>query len=188
MIRQCFECNTGILFQTYALAEHGLDIHTLYPIYRNLKVPRHEPTPVMLEAYRTGLPPKSARSAQLIPIDHTSRGDGHYDLKVAELEGDENKHEWYPEQMEDWFDAQAALNDQLEVARNWWILEYYPVEYMELNAKNEWETQFGMNLGRYRGVLDKAPKMHWTVAARVKNTDYEVRARQAKDAIWHEIA
>lgn len=34
MIRQCFECDTGILFDMARLAEHGLDVATLWPEYR----------------------------------------------------------------------------------------------------------------------------------------------------------
>lgn len=188
MIRQCFECDTGILFKAVPLVENGLDIHTLWPKYRKLEVPSLDPTSAMIEEYKKGLPPKSKRSSHMIPVEHTRHGAGHYDLKIAELEADEKNTEWYPEQVEDWFDAQAPVNDQLVQARNWWILEILPVQYMALKADEEtWEARTGMNWGMYRGVVDKEPKMHWTVASRIKNTDYELLARTSKSCVWHEV-
>lgn len=47
MIRQCFECDTGILFNTEMLAEKGLDVHTLYPVYQQLSKPVVGPSPQM---------------------------------------------------------------------------------------------------------------------------------------------
>lgn len=188
MIRQCFECETGIIFKTLPLVENGLDVHTLWPTYEKLDVPSLEPTQAMVDEYKKGLPPRSKRAGHLIPIDHSHNDDGHYDLKIAELEEDEKNPEWYPEQVEDWFDAQAPVNDQLLQAPTWWILELLPVQYIALKAESDiWETRTGMNWGMYRGVPDKEPKMHWTVAARIKNTEYELLARYGRNAVWHKV-
>lgn len=45
MIRQCFECDTGIIFNTAALAEIGLDVHTLWPTYKRQIRPVVGPSP-----------------------------------------------------------------------------------------------------------------------------------------------
>lgn len=66
MLRQCFECNTGILFSTAALAEAGIDIPTLYPIYQKTKKPILGPSPDIVEQYEAGaLPPLRRRSTAL---------------------------------------------------------------------------------------------------------------------------
>jgi hypothetical protein len=66
MLRQCFECNTGILFSTAALAEAGIDIPTIYPLYQKLKKPLVGPSPDIVEQYEAGaLPPLKRRSIAL---------------------------------------------------------------------------------------------------------------------------
>lgn len=190
MIRQCFECNTGIMFKTKPLAEEGLDIHSLWPDYHETTVPSSKPTEQMIETFKAGkIPPKYARSSKLIPVGHTSHGEGHYDLHIAELEADETNSEWIPEQIEDWFDAMSPMNDQLVVARGWWILELWPVEYrMQRAESDEWEIRNGMNLGRYRGIVDRKPQMHWTVQAAMNHTDYKLQARYGRNAVWQVVA
>ncbi|KAK5688811.1 hypothetical protein LTS10_000789 [Elasticomyces elasticus] len=51
MLRQCFECNTGIIFKVHRLAEEGLDVHTLWPTYTSLGVPLLGPSPSMMEKH-----------------------------------------------------------------------------------------------------------------------------------------
>jgi hypothetical protein len=66
MIRQTFECNTGILFSTAALAETGLDVPTLWPEYKPAKPPIVGPPPDVVEKYAAGdLPPLRRRSTAL---------------------------------------------------------------------------------------------------------------------------
>ena len=77
----------------------------------------------------------------------------------------------------------------LIVARGWWILEFLPIRYMKLKADLEtWEEKIGINKGMFRGVVEPEPKMHWTVASRVKNLEYKLGARSARSATWHQVA
>ncbi|CAL3970510.1 unnamed protein product [Diplocarpon coronariae] len=125
MLRQCFECDTGIRFSTVALARTGLDVPALWPRYA---APPPPPTP-----------------ATPTPLD----------LR--------------PEQVEDHFDALCPLNDQLALARLWWALEFWPVKVrVQRREDAAWEKRVRMNLGRYRAVRELEPKMHWTVATRVR--------------------
>lgn len=178
MIRQAFECNTGIIFKTKMLAEFGLDIHTLWPKYERLPVPLHAPPPSVLEKYKDALPPRQVRRDKLVEIDKVVNGEQFYDL-VSHDDDD-----WTPELVEDFYDAMSPLNDQLIQAPTWWILEFMPVEYKVPLAPGEVQLRTGMNLGQYRGVEDLEPKLHWTVRHRVQNTDYKIKARTAKNTDW----
>lgn len=74
MIRQTFECNTGILFSTAALAETGLDVPTIWPVYQKTKRPAVGPSPGLVEQYEAGdLPPLRRRSTALGVDGKTSR-------------------------------------------------------------------------------------------------------------------
>ncbi|PBP15518.1 hypothetical protein BUE80_DR013712 [Diplocarpon rosae] len=69
----------------------------------------------------------------------------------------------------DHFDALAPLNDQLVLARLWWLLELWPVKVrVQTREKAAWEKKVRMNMGRYRAVRELEPKMHWTVGRRVE--------------------
>lgn len=59
MIRQCFECDTGIIFNTAALAEIGLDVHMLWPWYRPQVKPVVGPSPTS----------KSLPATPTLPVD-----------------------------------------------------------------------------------------------------------------------
>lgn len=178
MIRQAFMCNTGIIFKTIVLAEYGLDVHTLWPLYRSLDVPDRGPPASVMDRYDEGLPPRSVRSAKLVPIDKHDRGEQLYHLKSH------TDHDWTPEQLEDCFDAISPMNDQLVQAPNWWILEFFPVEYKVPIAPGKVVTVTGMNLGRYRGVEDAEPRVHWTVRFRSQHMGYQIQARTAVDSTW----
>jgi len=66
MIRQCFECNTGIVFETARLAEQGLDVHTLYPHYQQPVKSTIPPPPALMEKYqKKTLAPLKRRSTFL---------------------------------------------------------------------------------------------------------------------------
>ena len=181
MIRQAFECDTGIIFRTAVLAEHGLDVHTLWPKYERLSAPTHEPPPSFLEKYEKGLPPRSIRRSKLVPIDKHENGEHFYHLKSHTDE------DWTPEQVEDFFDAMSPLNDQLVQVPNWWILEFLPVQYKVPLSPGQVSVKTGMNLGRYRGVEDIEPNVHWTVLHRVKHIGYSIKARTASHATWRTV-
>ncbi|KAK5167983.1 uncharacterized protein LTR77_006550 [Saxophila tyrrhenica] len=181
MIRQAFECNTGIVFKTAVLAEHGLDVHTLWPNYRSLSIPDSGPPASMLERYEKGLPPRSIRRGKLVPSDRHEQGEQLLHLNSP------HDDDWTPEQLEDYFDALGTVNDQLVQAPNWWILEMLPVEYKVPTTPGKFVMQMGMNLGRYRGVEDVQPKVHWTVAHRSQQLGYQIQVRTAKDVTWKSV-
>ncbi|ETN41472.1 uncharacterized protein HMPREF1541_03408 [Cyphellophora europaea CBS 101466] len=183
MIRQCFECDTGIIFKTKKLAEFGLDIHTLWPRYSRLPTPDHGPPPSFLEKYESNLPPKAIRRGKLVPIDrYDAQGERLYHLKS------QTDEDWTPEQTEDFYDAMQDLNDQLEKSPRWWILEAWPVEYKVPVAPGKVVKVTGMNLGRYRGVDDYEPNLHWTAAHRERHRSYKINARTAPRTRWKIVA
>ena len=185
MIRQAFECNTGIIFKTKVLAEHGLDVHTLWPTYEKLTAPLHEPSPSILEKYEQ-LPPRSVRRSKLVPINKHENGEDFYHLKIFEDGQTKTVEDWTPEHVEDFFDAMSPLNDQLIQAPNWWILEFWPVEYkLPIGPESSgFYTKVGMNLGRYRYVEDVEPNLHWTVLHRMRHKGYKINARHSAHAVW----
>ncbi|KAF2157102.1 hypothetical protein K461DRAFT_218701 [Myriangium duriaei CBS 260.36] len=162
MIRQCFECNTGILFNTKRLAEHGLDVHTLWPTYRPSSRLTLEPPPSLLEAYES----KTMPARELPEHDH------HLSLMS--------------EATEDYFDARAPVNDQLVQAKGWWLLEFWPVKVHMLKANGEtWEKRVRWNLGRHRACRQNQPKIHWTVQHMMDEKRYNIRARVDNVCTWH---
>lgn len=64
MIRQSFLCNTGILYRSDVLAEHGLDVDTLYPKVLERKTGGIGPRPSDMDRYAQGkLPSLDCRRA-----------------------------------------------------------------------------------------------------------------------------
>lgn len=181
MIRQAFECNTGIIFKTKVLAEYGLDVHTLWPKYESLSAPSHGPPPSFLEKYDKALPPRSVRRGKLVPIDRREKGEDFYHLKSHADE------DWTPEQVEDFYDALSPLNDQLIDAPNWWLLEFLPVQYKVPIAPGVVSYRIGPNMGQYRGVEDAEPTLHWTVHHRVQQMSYKIGIRTAPNTTWRTV-
>lgn len=185
MIRQCFECDTGIIFKTKMLAEMGIDVHTLWPRYNKLEAPVLGPSPSLVEQYRSGLPPRSRRASLLTPVKGPMKRRGYFDLNLKDENSSRSSFDWLPEQIEDYFDALSPMNDQLAVALAWWILEVCPVLYQLYNPKtNTWDSRIGMNLGMPRPVIGAEPNLHWTVQHRMMNLGYKHKALMEKDAIW----
>lgn len=182
MIRQSFECNTGIIFKTRVLCEYGLDIHKLWPVYRPPEIPARSPPTSLLDRYDQGLPPRSTRSGKLVPIDKHEKGEQLLHFKSHTDE------DWTPEHIEDFFDAVMPIYDQLVEAPNWWLLEFLPVEWKEPLAPGKVAVRTGMNLGRYRGVEDVEPTVHWTVAHRTQHLGYKIQARTAPNTRWRSVA
>lgn len=177
MIRQCFECETGILFNTAVLAENGLDIRSVWPVYQPPKKPIVGPSPRMLELYQKGKVPGLEKRAAALGVG------GPLSSKTL----DNEEIEILPEQVEDHFDALASINDQLVQARGWWILEVWPVTIRVMRKAKEgrkWKKVAGMNLGMHRPIRDLEPSMHWTVRMRMEEKKYKVRDRMDPEAIW----
>lgn len=185
MIRQCFECDTGIIFKTKVLAEMGLDVHTLWPTYSRLDPPVLGPSPSLVEQYRSGFPPLTRRSSRLVPVRGPMKKRGFYDLNLRDDGVSQSSAEWLPEQTEDYFDALSPLNDQLELSKAWWILEFCPVLYQVYNPNSKtWDDRIGMNLGMPRPIMGTEPNLHWTVRHRMLNLSYKHKAMMEKDAVW----
>ena len=194
MIRQCFDCDTGIIFKAHMLAEEGLDVHTLWPKYENLPLPRGGPPPDMLDKYHRGaLGPIQRRSSLLEPVDKNDEFGMHHLKIYHDDESDEEKHgalhdHWTPEQVEDYFDALQKMNDQLVDAKGWWILEVWPIKVrIQPKGTNEWVKKIRANLGRRRCIQENDPNLHWTVKHRTESMKYEVKTRMNKTAEWRVV-
>jgi hypothetical protein len=179
MLRQCFECNTGILFKTTHLAEQGLDIDTLWPVYQPPSVPTVGPPPVLMEKYERKILAPLRRRSTFLPI-------GKEDETTKKAPTEEDLQYVLPsESTEDHFDAMARVNDQLVDAKGWWILEVWPVKVRLLTKDGEgWEKKLSLNVGRYREVRGAEPQMHWTVRYMMDEGKYTLRARSYKTARW----
>ena len=184
MIRQTFECNTGIIFDTHRLAEEGLDVHTLHPVYRKLEKPVVGPSPKTMEKYQQGsLAPLSRRSTLLEAANEKSEL---YNLNLHQNTSSHKPSEhWMPEQIEDYFDAITPFNDQLSQAKFWWVLEVWPIKVRLQNKDDDaWVKKVRMNLGRYRVVQEQEPNLHWTVQQRIEETGYKPQVRMGRNAAW----
>ncbi|KAL9108620.1 MAG: hypothetical protein Q9227_006566 [Pyrenula ochraceoflavens] len=176
MIRQCFECDTGILFDTAGLAQQGLDVHSLWPTYQPQSRPSYGPPPTLMEKYESRkLPPLHWRSL-LISAEED---------QLDQNEIDAAKSGILSESTEDHFDALAPINDQLTQAKGWWILEVWPVKMRVLAQTGEgWEKRVRMNMGRYRAIRETQPNMHWTVRRMMEEGIYTVKTRADRNTIW----
>ncbi|KAL3426797.1 sporulation associated protein [Phlyctema vagabunda] len=197
MIRQCFECDTGILFGTAALAEIGIDVPTVWPIYKKHKKPVVGPSPGMVEQYEAGALPPLRRRSTALGVDPIIRRKSEAGTLVETMQSDnfnaaEKRRleaELLPERVEDHFDAIAPINDQLEIAKAWWVLEFWPVKVrIQKKGSSEWEKVVRLNMGRFRAIREIEPKMHWSVQARMTEKRYEMRNRVDTNAIWQTVA
>ncbi|CZT12803.1 uncharacterized protein RCO7_03615 [Rhynchosporium graminicola] len=188
MLRQCFECNTGILFGTAALAETGIDVKTVWPVYKQPTKPVVGPSPGTVEKYEAkDLPPLRRRSTAL-GVDEGK------DIQEDKIESNPSRRgnsrslsafDLLPEHVEDHFDAIAPLNDQLELAKGWWALEFWPVKVrVQDKATEEWKKVVRMNMGRFRAVRELEPNLHWSVEKRIGEGHYKIRNVVDKNANW----
>ncbi|KFY69452.1 hypothetical protein V496_00221 [Pseudogymnoascus sp. VKM F-4515 (FW-2607)] len=192
MIRQCFECETGIIFNTAPLAETGIDVLTVWPIYKTPTKPVVGPSPIMVGQYEEKkLPPLRRRSTALgLSKDYEDIDDDKEKREIVvddimnESERLQYQADLLPEHVEDHFDAMASINDQLVLSKSWWVLEFWPVKIrVQSKLTEEWEKVVRWNLGRYRPIREE-PKMHWTVQMRMNDKAYKIRNRLDVNAIW----
>lgn len=173
MIRQCFACNTGILFDMARLAEQGLDVVNLWPKYQELAKPTVGPSPRLMTKYHKKILAPIQRRSIFLPI-------GHEDYSIDDAPTSDDLNYILPsESDEDHFDAMEPPNDQLKIAKSWWILELWPVKIRVLSGDDEyWEKRVRVNLGRYRAIRNREPNMHWTVQKMIDDGKYTLNARQ----------
>lgn len=177
MIRETFKCNAGILYKRDALAETGLDVPSLWPIVQHRQRPQVGPSPAVLELSKHKELPALARRPHALK-HFTAHGDLDYPKSAGEAD-------LLPEQVEDYFDALAPMNDQLMQAWGWWFGEFWPVKIRVQNMWNDdWRKRLTVNLGRYRAVQDLEPIMHWTVKQRMEEAGYKIKNRGHRRAVW----
>lgn len=183
MIRQCFECNTGILFKTERLAEHGLDVHSLYPVYEARTRPTTVPPPALMNKYEQGILAPIRRRSTFLRLGPAAE-------TIQDAPTEEDLSYILPSEAdEDYFDSRAEPHDQLKDSRGWWILEFWPVKVRVLGKDgDQWVKKVRFNMGRYRAVRESEPKLHWTVQHMIDNDKYETNTRMEKNAEWQEVA
>ncbi|KAI0449356.1 hypothetical protein F5B21DRAFT_518237 [Xylaria acuta] len=172
MIRQCFECDTGILFDMARLAEQGLDVANLWPAYLAADMPTTGPPPRLMAKYRKKILAPVQRRSTFLPIGPES-----YTIDDAPTREDLN-YILPSESDEDHFDAMQPPNDMLKVAKVWWILELWPVKIRK---------RVRVNLGRHRGIRNREPNMHWTVQKMIDEEQYTLKVRQTNGTNWRQI-
>ena len=206
MLRQTFQCDTGLLFHTDVLAEHGLDVETLWPTLQERKAPLVAPAPSALDRYATGNLPSlavrrdSIRRRSLMasslttpslsdsPSTKSGSGSGLKDLLEGGVVAHAGEHDILPEHHEDYFDALSPINDQLELSWPWWILEWWPVKYrVKVGDGLGWKKKTGPNRGRHRAIRDAAPHVHWTVFERSRVMSYRIKCPTDADIQWRTV-
>jgi hypothetical protein len=182
MLRQCFECDTGIQFDTARLAEQGLDVQTLWPIYQPATKPTAPPPPALMEKKEKEILAPLQRRSMFLPI-------GPVDNRISDAPTEEDLNYILPsESTEDQFDCTARMNDQLKDAKGWWPLELWPIKVRVLTKSGEgWEKKVSVNLGRHRAIRDREPKLHWTVLRMIGKEEYNIKARTCKSVKWVEV-
>jgi uncharacterized protein (DUF2235 family) len=177
MIRETFRCNTGIIYKRDPLAELGLDVPSLWPQVQKRHRPAVGPSPAVLELSKQRELPALTRRP--FALKHFTKH-GNLDYPTSAGEAD-----LLPEQIEDYFDAMAPMNDQLVQALGWWLGELWPVKIrVQCITSDDWTKRLTMNLGRYRAVQDVEPIMHWTVKHRMEEMDYKLKNRCHRRAVW----
>lgn len=173
MLRQCFECDTGILFNTARLAEQGLDVVRLWPEYTAPTKPVAPPSPKLMTKYHKKILAPVQRRSTFLPIGP----EGHTidDAPTREELG----YILPSESDEDHFDALQQPNDMLKIAKGWWVLELWPVKIRVLAKDGDgWEKRVRFNFGRRRAIRNLRPNMHWTVRKMIDEGRYELKTRQ----------
>jgi len=149
MVRECFKTNSGIIFNTSALQELGMDPSSLYPYV----TPRPPPLPLTPSKDRIRNPPEKE-----IPIrGHNylkmkKRGTPHEDEEESDIhtqtKDDVKSKTAQPlmlvgsEEEEELQDALSPKYDQLKIQKAWWALELIPLSLRYQRGDNEWVSYF----------------------------------------------
>ena len=110
MVRQCFLAETGIMFDAQLLAKTGIDPGTLFPTVLS------RPDPVTFES--------ADRSR--IASDHSGT------VTIVD------KEMILSEEEEDLADILSPVNDQLSLAKFWWLLEIMPLTHKHQKRDGSW--------------------------------------------------
>ncbi|TFK49640.1 hypothetical protein OE88DRAFT_361764 [Heliocybe sulcata] len=169
MIRQCFLCNSGIMFHSTVLRTIGLDPASLYPHVKE----------------RPPLGPESSFLSAGESLLAASKN----------ITTEQVQNPFLSEEEEDILDALSPIYDELVLAKGWWILELLPMEerYQDGDEGTEWLTGFVINRGRPRTIRRQkrdGVKVHRTVKLRMaaakllEGGQYEPRATWHVDPTW----
>lgn len=150
MIRECFKCETGIIFQVEMLRKLGMDVDSLFPIVLPRPPVRSPEGSSFIERI-----PKTQPSILAQADDTDSEVD-------AALIMSEEEHEMK--------DALSPKYDQLAMKKTWWLGEVMPMRHRYQRSNNEWVKQWGLNLGKGRIIPRQAShgvKVHRSVKIRL---------------------
>jgi hypothetical protein len=114
MVRECFKLKTGILFHQEAFATIGMDYNMLWP--------QVKPRPPPVTTFSKGHPPPLTRPFHTTGVNHTARGDDYF----------------VNEEEEDLADALSPINDMLQIAKSWWLLELVPQQIRFQTDEDSW--------------------------------------------------
>ncbi|KAF9565097.1 hypothetical protein CPC08DRAFT_759803 [Agrocybe pediades] len=175
MVRECFKANTGIMFNSSALYDIGLDPTTLYPFV----APRPPPLPLN-PSTKIQIPP-----AVEIPIRRPRRllsKKKSLDLEAKiRLELERREPFLGSEEEEELKDSMAPKYDQLKISKWWWFLEILPLHLRYQRSDSKWVTYYGPNMGRPRFIPNQKAglKVHRSVKLRM-DAEFEDEERRKK--------
>lgn len=117
MVRECFKIGTGILFDRKMFKYIGMDPESVWPEVKTRPPPVHE---------FSGMPPPSTRPFLTLPGDNG-----------APVED----NSFVSEEEEDLADAKSDINDMLEIAKSWWIMELVPQKIKFQKDDDTWTSK-----------------------------------------------
>uniref|UniRef100_A0A8H7XSL4 T6SS Phospholipase effector Tle1-like catalytic domain-containing protein n=1 Tax=Psilocybe cubensis TaxID=181762 RepID=A0A8H7XSL4_PSICU len=174
MVRECFKANTGIMFNSAALYDIGLDPSTLYPYI----VPRPPPLPIG-QQHTIKSRPKS--DLPIRPPASSLLGNKLSHAEITALLKQPRKPFLGSEEEEELHDILSPAYDQLKIKKAWWALEIIPLTLRYQRGDNQWVTYFGSNMARPRFIPKQKHgfKVHRSVKIRME-AEFEDEKRRKK--------
>ncbi|CAA7270706.1 unnamed protein product [Cyclocybe aegerita] len=177
MVRECFKCNTGIMFKSDTLRDIGLDPSTLYPYV----APRPPPLPIT-EQHKIQHPP--SKPIPIRPHKLLTKKNKKSSQEMPKLLQAQRVPFLGSEEEEEIRDAMAPKYDQLRLKKFWWVLEWLPLQLRYQRGNNEWVTHWGLNRANPRYIPKQRTsglKVHRSVKLRME-AEYadEERRRRGK--------
>jgi len=117
MVRECFKIDTGILFNPSMLTHIGMDPKSLWPKVKARPPPVHR---------FSGKPPPKTRPFLTLPGANGALVEDNSFVSEAE---------------EDLADATSDINDMLDVAKSWWIMELVPQKIKFQKDDDTWTSK-----------------------------------------------
>lgn len=123
MIRECFKCNTGIMFLSEKLREVGLEPKTLYPTVARRPARLAGHGEVVEKPFTSALDRFLLRVKSVKSRVHRSESD---DQSRNSGTDEKNEIKGELEEVQELLDAISPAYDQLKISPAWWILEILP--------------------------------------------------------------